>query len=410
MDQVLADEQIEWNAGAQDYDIEQILWPLTDHQGTVRDLAAVNAISGDTEIVNTYRYDTYGVLLAEMDATVDHLFGFTARPTQTDAGLVNCLNRWYDPVIASWTTQDPIGFRGGDANLYRYCGNDPINHVDPNGLIGFGVPNLLIGDGVEITPQGSPTYNPYAPGADFPWYTVPNEISVYNGMGWLPGQAEAVSGTKLSTGLDRVQVALDAGGTVEPTPFCDLANAAISVCRGNFFDAGCSLAGVIPIIGDTAKVAKYGNKVRKGAKAAEALVDGAKKVVDDVAEGAADACRIPSPNAAAREAVQGKYVDPLTGEVVKTTKSLAADHIFPKKLVIELPGFDKLTKEQQAAVLNNLENFQGLPKSFNSSKGSKTDWSKYKDQLLDPEYAEELAKMQQRIRQQLQKHINSFLE
>jgi len=134
VDQILADEQVEWNAGAQDYDIDQILWPLTDHQGTVRDLAAVNAISGDTEIVNTYRYNAYGILLAETAPAVDHLFGFTGRPSQTDAGLVNCLNRWYDPVIASWITQDPITFQGGDANLYRYCGNDPVNSVDPSGL------------------------------------------------------------------------------------------------------------------------------------------------------------------------------------------------------------------------------------------------------------------------------------
>jgi len=132
VDQILADEQVEWNAGAQDYDIDQILWPLTDHQGTVRDLAEVG--SGDTEIVNTYSYDAYGVLLTETAPAVDHLFGFTARPTQTDAGLINCLNRWYDPVIASWITQDPITFQGGDANLYRYCGNDPVNSVDPSGL------------------------------------------------------------------------------------------------------------------------------------------------------------------------------------------------------------------------------------------------------------------------------------
>jgi len=132
VDQVLADEQVS-SDGQGDYDTDQILWPLGDHQGTVRDLAKVNG-SGDTEIVNTYSYDAYGVLLTETAPAVDHLFGFTARPTQTDAGLVNCLNRWYDPIIASWITQDPITFQGGDANLYRYCGNDPVNSVDPSGL------------------------------------------------------------------------------------------------------------------------------------------------------------------------------------------------------------------------------------------------------------------------------------
>jgi len=40
----------------------------------------------------------------------------------------------YDPGIGRWLTQDPIGFRGGDSNLYRYCDNSPVNHTDPSGL------------------------------------------------------------------------------------------------------------------------------------------------------------------------------------------------------------------------------------------------------------------------------------
>ena len=122
--------------------------PLTDHQGTARDLVELQA-DGTTKNVQCKSCDANGNVLAVWEpdqngflttidpenATIDHRFGFTARPNQTDAGLVNCLNRWYDPVIASWTTQDPITFQGGDANLYRYCGNDPVNSVDPSGLI-----------------------------------------------------------------------------------------------------------------------------------------------------------------------------------------------------------------------------------------------------------------------------------
>ena len=31
-------------------------------------------------------------------------------------------------------TRSPLGYAGGDANLYRYCGNDPTNATDPSGL------------------------------------------------------------------------------------------------------------------------------------------------------------------------------------------------------------------------------------------------------------------------------------
>ena len=42
--------------------------------------------------------------------------------------------RDYDATIGRWTSKDPIGFAGGDTNLYGYVLNDPLNLVDPNGL------------------------------------------------------------------------------------------------------------------------------------------------------------------------------------------------------------------------------------------------------------------------------------
>ncbi len=46
----------------------------------------------------------------------------------------NNLNRWYDPKVGRWISEDPIGFAAGDSNLYRYVGNSPTNATDPNGL------------------------------------------------------------------------------------------------------------------------------------------------------------------------------------------------------------------------------------------------------------------------------------
>ncbi len=36
-----------------------------------------------------------------------------------------------DPKTGRWTTLDPEGFEAGDADLYRYVGNDPVNTRDP---------------------------------------------------------------------------------------------------------------------------------------------------------------------------------------------------------------------------------------------------------------------------------------
>ncbi len=41
----------------------------------------------------------------------------------------------YNRVLIS---EDPIGFEGGDVNLFRYVGNNPVNWIDPIGLAQIG--------------------------------------------------------------------------------------------------------------------------------------------------------------------------------------------------------------------------------------------------------------------------------
>lgn len=41
--------------------------------------------------------------------------------------------RYYDPGVQRFTSEDPLGFSGGDANLHSYVGNSPVNFVDPTG-------------------------------------------------------------------------------------------------------------------------------------------------------------------------------------------------------------------------------------------------------------------------------------
>ncbi len=67
--------------------------------------------------------------------------------------------RDYEPLTGRWIQKDPILFRGGQANLYVYVGDDPVNRRDPSGLADWGpaggkccnssdVPQLcIVGDG-----------------------------------------------------------------------------------------------------------------------------------------------------------------------------------------------------------------------------------------------------------------------
>jgi RHS repeat-associated protein len=76
-------------------------------------------------------------------------------------------------------------------------------------------------------------------------------------------------------------------------------------------------------------------------------------------------------------AQQGGYVDPITNQWVATQETLAADHVYPKSLIVRLRGFDKLSRAQKDFLLNYPGNFEPLPRNWNSSKLNRlaADWA-----------------------------------
>ena len=46
---------------------------------------------------------------------------------------VNFQDSHYNPETGRFLSEDPIGFLGGDVNLYWYVGNNPVNEVDSSG-------------------------------------------------------------------------------------------------------------------------------------------------------------------------------------------------------------------------------------------------------------------------------------
>lgn len=66
--------------------------------------------------------------------------------------------RDYDPEVGRWISKDPILFGGGDTNVYNYTFSDPVNFVDPSGLLGAGVTYggqvTAPGGGATVTASG----------------------------------------------------------------------------------------------------------------------------------------------------------------------------------------------------------------------------------------------------------------
>lgn len=106
-----------------------VLWSLADLQGSVVDVLDANG-----NAVNHLTYDTFGRIRSETQAAIDHLFSYVGREFDAETGLYYHRNRYYDADAGRYLSMDPTGFDGGDVNLYRYVGNNPVNLTDPYGL------------------------------------------------------------------------------------------------------------------------------------------------------------------------------------------------------------------------------------------------------------------------------------
>lgn len=104
-------------------------WRLvTDHLGSVR--LVVDADSG--QVAQRIDYDEWGQVLQDTNPGFQP-FGFAGGLYDPDTTLVRFGARDYDAATGRWTAKDPIGFGGGDANLYAYAGGNPISNIDFTG-------------------------------------------------------------------------------------------------------------------------------------------------------------------------------------------------------------------------------------------------------------------------------------
>jgi RHS repeat-associated protein len=170
--------------------LEEVLYYTTDANFNVT--ALIHEGTGD--VAERYVYDAYGtvtVLNADWSTKGQNVSGFdnnrlyAGAPLDRETGLILMRRRYYDPSLGVFTSKDPIGRAGGNANLYGYASSNPVTRVDPMGLSSI--------ETEEVHVAGKGTYIHYYDKGwlthtflgtvfveDSPWQ--PNNWSQYDGL------------------------------------------------------------------------------------------------------------------------------------------------------------------------------------------------------------------------------------
>jgi RHS repeat-associated protein len=79
-------------------------------------------------------YSAYGEVLSDSAPSFEVPIGYGGGVADPVAGIVHMGLRPYDPASGRFMARDPLGLGGGQANLFSYAGDEPIQHSDPLGL------------------------------------------------------------------------------------------------------------------------------------------------------------------------------------------------------------------------------------------------------------------------------------
>lgn len=116
------------------YQGREIYYYHTDGLGTITALSDQRA-----RVVQSYQYDAFGNPAPGGGNRIKQPYRYTGREYDPEIGLYFYRARYYDPDIGRFISQAPIGFAGGDVNLYGYVLNNPVNWIDPMGLFQDGI-------------------------------------------------------------------------------------------------------------------------------------------------------------------------------------------------------------------------------------------------------------------------------
>jgi RHS repeat-associated protein len=89
-------------------------------------------------------HDEFGNVISDSNPDFEP-FGYAGGLYDSQTKLTRFGARDYDATTGRWTCKDPIGFGGGQANIYSYVNNESLNWTDIGGLGRWGYRPLNMG-------------------------------------------------------------------------------------------------------------------------------------------------------------------------------------------------------------------------------------------------------------------------
>lgn len=133
--------------------------------------------------------DAYGNI--DPTTTTTSGYAYTGREWDAETGLYYYRARYYDPKVARFISEDPIGFAGG-MNFYAYASSNPIRYTDPLGLYNKDVHYELteqLGIWVGLSPSQAHAIASADQGVDDNWGTSPFIGGTPPLIGWQAREA-----------------------------------------------------------------------------------------------------------------------------------------------------------------------------------------------------------------------------
>jgi hypothetical protein len=162
-------------------------------------------------------------------------------------------------LLAAWTRAGVPDLRGLASELAAVARGDPEHAAQ---LLTEIQPPLTPADRQCLVREFAAAYDAVpAPGAQ--------AGGAPDGQAQATDPAGGTSANGASLALDGLQLALSVAGIFDPTPTCDAIDGLISLLRGDYAGAGISALGMLPYVGDVAKLGRLGKLADTAAQVAD---------------------------------------------------------------------------------------------------------------------------------------------